>query len=253
MEETKTSRQKLPWNPWLALTFAVVIYFVAPVLAGLLLIIYPRLEHWPSAQTKDWLNNSIWAQFSFIILSYGFILLALKAFIGHYARGFKSIGLRKPRWSDFGYGLLAVPAYYGLALLSLGIARALVPSLNFSTKQEVGFQSAHGGLELAAAFIGLVLIAPVVEEIIVRGFLYGSLREHMSKIVAAIITSIIFAAAHLGEGSGGLLWTAAIQFFSLSLVLVYLREKTKGLAAPITLHMFNNFVAFGSLFLWHIR
>ncbi len=86
----------------------------------------------------------------------------------------------------------------------------------------------------------------------VRGFLYGSLKKQWPKIYAVLCTSALFAIAHLQFGSGApLLWVAAIDTFILSLVLIYLRDKTGSLAASIMLHMLKNSLAFVALFLLH--
>ena len=70
---------------------------------------------------------------------------------------------------------------------------------------------------------------------------------------AVIGTSLLFAAGHLAEGgSAGLLYIAAIDTFSLSLVLIYLREKTDGLWASMTLHALKNGIAFVALFALHL-
>jgi membrane protease YdiL (CAAX protease family) len=59
----------------------------------------------------------------------------------------------------------------------------------------------------------------------------------------------LFAVAHLQFGSGApLLWIAAIDTFVLSLFLIYLKDKTDSLWAPILLHMLKNFIAFMALF-----
>jgi membrane protease YdiL (CAAX protease family) len=59
------------------------------------------------------------------------------------------------------------------------------------------------------------------------------------------MTSFIFGAAHLELGSGSpLVWGAAIDTFLLSVVLVYLREKTGALYAGMLVHMLNNLIAF---------
>ena len=87
-----------------------------------------------------------------------------------------------------------------------------------------------------------------------RGLLYSSLKKAMPIAGAAVITSLIFAAAHLPEGgAAGPLYVAAIDTFILSLVLVYLREKTGSLWSSITLHSFKNGVAFVLLFVLHIN
>lgn len=88
----------------------------------------------------------------------------------------------------------------------------------------------------------------------VRGFLYTTLKKALKPIWAVLLTSALFAAAHLSEGgSSGLLWIGALDTFVLSLVLIYLREKTGGLWASITLHAIKNGIAFVTLFLLHGR
>ena len=87
----------------------------------------------------------------------------------------------------------------------------------------------------------------------VRGFLYSSFKKGLPTAAAVIVTSAIFASAHLPEGGGGgLLWIAAVDTFILSLVLIYLREKTGALWASMTLHALKNGVAFVALFALHL-
>jgi membrane protease YdiL (CAAX protease family) len=188
-----------------------------------------------------------------VLLSEGFIIGAIYLVLRHYKLNFRAIGLKRPHFSDPIYGLIALPIYFVGYLATVVVAGWLIPSLNINEQQQIGFQGAHGGA-LILTFVSLVILPPIAEEIMMRGFLYGSLREHMSKIGAALLTSVIFAAAHLPEGgSGGLLWVGFIDTFILSLVLVYLREKTGSLWASITLHALKNGVAFVALFVIHVH
>jgi hypothetical protein len=87
----------------------------------------------------------------------------------------------------------------------------------------------------------------------VRGFLYSSLKKALPVVWAVVLTSGIFAIAHLsGGGATGPLYIAALDTFVLSLVLIYLREKTGGLWASITLHAIKNGIAFMALFVFHL-
>jgi membrane protease YdiL (CAAX protease family) len=123
------------------------------------------------------------------------------------------------------------------------------PHLNVSEKQQLGFNNVHGAGDIILTFISLVILPPIAEEIIFRGLIYTNLRKKMTMWVAAVVTSLLFAAGHLPEGgSAGPLYIAAIDTFSLSLVLVYLREKTGGLYASMTLHGLKNLIAFIALF-----
>ncbi len=127
-------------------------------------------------------------------------------------------------------------------------AKTLVPSLDIEKEQDIGFDRSIKGLSLLPAFITLVIIPPITEEIVARGFLFGGLRTKLPFISSAIITSAMFAAAHIGGAKEGLLWVAAVDTFILSLILCYLREKTGSLWPPIVVHMLKNGLAFFILF-----
>lgn len=85
-------------------------------------------------------------------------------------------------------------------------------------------------------------------------FYIRRLKKALSLWPAVILTSLIFASAHLPEGgSAGPLYIAAIDTFVLSLVLIFLREKTGSLWAGITLHAAKNGIAFVYLFIAHVH
>jgi len=39
------------------------------LLAGLIIELYPLIRHWPNTRTLDWLNNSVPAQFFYILVA----------------------------------------------------------------------------------------------------------------------------------------------------------------------------------------
>jgi membrane protease YdiL (CAAX protease family) len=219
-----------------------------------LVSIYPFVHHWTNTEANTWLNNSINAQFFYVLAAETFTLGAIYLFLKKYNVSFRAIGLRRPRWSDPVYGLLAVPLYYVLYLLSVGIVSHFVPSLNVNQQQEIGFTNVHGLAELTLTFISLVILPPITEEIMVRGFLYSSFKKAIPTIGAVIVTSAIFASAHLPEGgAAGPLWIAALDTFVLSLVLILLREKTGSLWSSMTLHAIKNGIAFMALFVLNLH
>lgn len=244
----------VPWKPWIGVLFLVIVYYAAQVAGGLLVAVYPGLKHWSSSQATNWLNNSVGAQFVFILLAETFSVGAIYLFLKRYKLGFSSIGLRKPKLSDPLYGLLAAPVYFALYLIGIGVVSHFVPSFNVNQQQDIGFNNVQGTLPLILTFISLVILPPIAEEIMVRGFLYSTLKKAMPTIGAVLLTSALFASAHLPEGgAAGPLYVAAVDTFILSLVLIYLREKTGGLWASITLHAIKNGVAFTALFVLHAR
>lgn len=257
MEEAEKPKTKtLPWHPVLGVVFVLALYFVTQIVGGVLVSIYPALRHWSSARASDWLNSSIAAQFVYILLVESLTIGGLWWFLRRHRRGFRMLGLGgRPRWLDPVLAVAGFGVYFVLYLVAVGVVSHFVPSLNVNQPQDIGFSNAAGFLALAATFISLVVLPPVTEEILVRGFLFGTLRSRLSFLPAALLTSAIFGSGHLEGGDQGapLLWIAFIDTFVLSLVLCYLREKTGKLWASMGLHMIKNGVAFVSLFLLHVH
>ncbi|MDB5164377.1 MAG: hypothetical protein JWL89_3 [Candidatus Saccharibacteria bacterium] len=245
---------RVPWNPWLGVLFTVIVFYVGQVIAFFLIYLYPVSRHWTTTRATDWLSGSVNGQFAYILVAETLSIGAIYAFLRHYKVGFAAIGLKRPRWRDLGYGLTAVPVYLVLYLLTVGVVSHFVPSLNINQTQEIGFNNVQGTLPLILTFISLAVLPPIAEEIMVRGFLYGSLKKALPLIWAILTTSALFASAHLPEGgAAGPLYIAALDTFVLSLILIYLREKTGSLWASITLHAIKNSIAFVALFVLHVR
>lgn len=160
------------------------------------------------------------------------------------------IGLKKPVLRDVGYALIGFAGYFLLYISAVSVLTKLFPLLDTSQKQELGFSTNLAGSGLVLVFIGLVVLPPLVEEIVARGFLFSGLRKNMKFLPAAFVTSFLFGLAHYWGGKGGsAIWIASVDTFMLSMVLVYLRERTGSLWASIGLHSLKNFVAFFFLFI----
>lgn len=245
---TQLSTETVRWNPWLGVLLVIAIYVLSQVV-GLVVLIYPILHHWSATRSSNWFSNSIYAQFFYVLIVEGFSVLAVLKLLKWYKVNKKVIGLRRPKAKDALYTLASIPVYYGLTIIIVVILSIFIKGLNVSEKQNVGFNNVHGIAELIVTFISLVVLPPIAEEILVRGFLYSSLKKGMPQLAAAVVTSLIFASAHLPEGVKGLLWIGFIDTFILSMVLVYLREKTNGLWSGMLLHAINNGVAYYVIYL----
>ena len=81
----------------------------------------------------------------------------------------------------------------------------------------------------ALLIFNAVLIAPVVEEIVFRGYFYGVMKRHTSAMFAAFTTAAIFAAAHQNL-------LALIPLFGLALIFTLFYEASRSLWVPIGMH-----------------
>lgn len=247
--------EKAPWGPFRAIIGAVVSFFMAQEAASFFLSLYVQTRGWTQMQINHWADQ---ASSKFV---YYFIVEALTiAIIWLFVRGIplrivsKTIGLVRPRLKDVGYVFLGFVAYYGLYFVSLAISSTFI-SIDLNQKQDIGFATSHTSLpSLILIFVSLVVLPPIVEEIVFRGFLFRGLRRSYNPIVAALITSVLFAIPHSWQSTdGSTLWNAAIDTFSLSLVLCYLREKTGALWAGMGVHAAKNAIAFVALFIFHVQ
>ncbi|QQG50676.1 MAG: CPBP family intramembrane metalloprotease [Candidatus Saccharibacteria bacterium] len=153
------------------------------------------------------------------------------------------IGLtRLPSWLDIGMAPAGFVVYLILSVILVSIATAIVPSIDMNQVQDTGFKSIYYGYEYILAFTMLIIVAPVAEEVLFRGYLYGKLRKSVPVWAAIGIVSVLFGSIH-GQ------WNVAIDVFALSIVLCVLREITGSIWAGILLHMVKNGLAFYILFI----
>lgn len=81
-----------------------------------------------------------------------------------------------------------------------------------------------------------VIMAPMLEELIFRGYLYGVIRKYGGRVSAILVTSLIFAAIHVHL-------PAMLALFVLAVVLCLAYERTGSLWVPIFMHASFNSVS----------
>lgn len=247
------SDDKVGWSPLEAVAITITLFFVPQVLVSLLVYGYAEITQTPGEQINSFINGTPAAQFAFIALVQGLMIAALYWFLKRRKTAWSKIGWIRPRGTDILYALSGFGAYF--VLYGVVIAQLVEQYLPVDTeqRQQLGFDTSLMGPELIFVFMSLVILPPLIEEIVVRGFLFSGLKAKLAFIPAALITSIVFGAAHLQWGSDApLLWTAAIDTFVLSMVLVYLRHKTGSLWPGIGVHFIKNGLAFLALFIFKV-
>ncbi|HEY1085155.1 MAG TPA: type II CAAX endopeptidase family protein [Candidatus Saccharimonadales bacterium] len=156
----------------------------------------------------------------------------------------KEIGLdRLPSWLDILVGPLGFIPYIILSVLLAYIATLLIPGFDIEEAQDVGFNTVTNQVGVMLAFVTLVVIAPIAEEAMFRGYLYSKLRRLTGVIWATLLTSLVFGLVHLQLN-------VAVDVFALSLVMCALREVTGSIWAGVLLHMTKNGLAFFLLFVY---
>ncbi|MDO4742169.1 MAG: type II CAAX endopeptidase family protein [Candidatus Saccharibacteria bacterium] len=158
--------------------------------------------------------------------------------------------LNPPTLTDI--GLMPV-GFIAQLVLSMGLVAvfSVFPWFNADESQGIGLQLFINPSDRVIMFITLAIIAPIMEEVIFRGWMYGKIREILSQkvseaagiIIATFTVSLVFAILHLQLNVG-------VNVFALSVILCGLREVTGTIHAGILTHMLKNAVAIFAILLF---
>lgn len=157
-----------------------------------------------------------------------------------------------PAWLDLALTVPAYIVYMICTAIVMMLAVSLIPGIDLNQAQELPFSQTMltERWQYALVFFTLVILAPLAEELLFRGYLYGKLRKTAPIWVAIIVTSLAFGAAHLWGGPGSpLQWAVAIDTMVLGVILALLREYTGAVWASVLVHALKNGIAFYLLFM----
>jgi membrane protease YdiL (CAAX protease family) len=158
------------------------------------------------------------------IMGFGiYVLLFRKKEINLFQRcSFKKISLKNSS--------LIIFSSLGLALLSGSLVNLLISK--FPSYMETS-SAIESNATSVLGVISVVLIIPIFEEILFRGLIYNELKTHLNIILAIILQSVIFAAAH-----GNML--QGIYTFIMGVILAIVYNRTGSIIAPILFHIMYN-------------
>ena len=148
---------------------------------------------------------------------------------------------RMPTFKDAALSLAGVAAYAAMTLC-VQFLLYKIPGFDGSQTQNLGVSTRLIGSELIAAYLVFVVAAPIAEELLFRGILYGRLKaQNMGAWATAVVVSTLFWLA-LVE------WNVGIGVFCMSMVACYLREVSGTIWPGVTLHILKNALAFWFVF-----
>lgn len=186
-------------------------------------------------------SNAVQFLLNMVIVSAGFLpilLYLLSTRLSIKELGFK----RKPQWRDVGAAITAYVPYILILLFAFQALSGFLPEPLLNQEQNIGFTEAVSLPDLLLVFISLVIITPLFEEMIYRGFVFKGLKNSFGFLPALLISSIIFALVH-GQVN------VAVDTLLLGIGLATVYHVTGQLWASVLLHMIKNGIAFSLLFL----
>lgn len=98
------------------------------------------------------------------------------------------------------------------------------------------FRKSTDPLAKGLLIVSAAMIAPLVEELFFRGFIYGVMKRYTDGLFAALCSSILFAVVHMHVGT-------LLPLTLLALIFCALYERTGSLLVPLLLHAVFNSVS----------
>ncbi len=191
---------------------------------------------------KSGFEKDIYFNFGLLVITDITFLLVIFWYLKSIGLSIKSLGfIQKLKASGL---LMILPALAGYVILTASISllfKLAFPGIDLGQEQAIAFKKAVGPLEQVFAAVALLVIAPVSEELIFRGFVFRGFRKQFGFLSAAVVSSIFFGLVH-GQIN------VALDTFALGLMLCFLYEKTQSIWPSIILHSLKNGIAFYLLF-----
>ena len=235
---------RVPWG-WLELLLFVAVALLGTFLVSIVLVgIFAAF-----GLTPGLLQNSAIDKSFFLIVNQAVISLGLLVYLATQVR----VRFRSPFWRTIGWRALqtgAMPrrvAYLGLILGGFGVSLlAQLASSAVQTKVKLPiqeyFQDPHSALLL---MLMSVLLAPLVEETIFRGYIYPVIARTAGVGASVVITGTLFGLLHAPQLWGG--WGQILLLVGVGIIFTAARAISRTVVASYLLHLSYNsflFIAF---------
>lgn len=102
------------------------------------------------------------------------------------------------------------------------------------------------GLQQLVWIIAALMVAPIVEECLFRGILYGGYRRSLGPVWAAVLSTLIFWMLHLTETLR--YWPAMVAIAALALVGLWHRLRFSAVGPAVSVHVgYNGMIVLGAI------
>jgi uncharacterized protein len=232
-EISKPAKLSRPWGPWATVGWTLLSILVLGVaqVVGVLIFVVFRFATNRSVKVEELVTNGD-AWFLATLVStpatVGLIALLIK-FRGYPARDY--LALRWPTWRSamIAFGGMAV-LLFATDLTSFLLGRPLVP---------VVMVDVYRTAWLPTLLLAMIVLAPLGEETLFRGFLYqGIAASRAGPIVAIVVSTVVFSLMHVQYDWYGILAVAATGLY-----LGVVRYRAGSLFLTMLLHAVGNLFA----------
>jgi membrane protease YdiL (CAAX protease family) len=169
------------------------------------------------------------AQSGLLVLVQLTFLLPVIVIFAYRRISWKAIGFGKFEWSALAIGCGLLIASYGIIL----IHNLVLYGLGIRTQGEEIKQLFEMLKSPFWFFLVGAILAPLVEEIFFRGFLFQGFRARYGWVPGLLLSSAIFGLAHLDPA-------ALIPTFILGCLLAFLYQRTNSVWPGVIMHMLVN-------------
>ena len=235
---------RVPWG-WsevlLFLLFSLMSYFLLAVV----LVVAFQLRGIPFHEVNE--VNSL--RSLFIVADTALVSVALMAYLVFTAR----VRYRAPFWRTLGWRPFPErfprPLVYAACVLGGGIFAVIIglASAAVGKKGTLPIEKLLQDRQGTFLLMGLgILVAPLVEETIFRGFLYPLLARSFGVSAGVLVTGTLFGMLHAGQLWGG--WGQIALLILVGIVFTYVRAWTGTVLASYLLHVSYNTYLFTGLY-----
>ena len=224
------------WSGWDVLMILVVAVLGIFIFGSLISVVLVMTGHSVPKASPAVLRVMLLAQF----LSYIAVLLFMHVLVvRHYHRRFgDAVRWRWPRehrWLGYLLGGMALAVVVQLASVLLPIPKTLPIDKYFQSRSAAYIMSVFG-----------ISMAPLVEELFFRGFLYPVLARRLGVAAGVVLTALGFALVHASQLASA--WAPLLVLFVVGLVFTIVRVATRSVAPGFLMHVGYNFMLFAMLY-----